>query len=108
QNGEPRIKISEGKATYPSSKQVYRFFDAQGKFKGDKLALIDEPAPEGGKPLLVPLMKKGKLIHDLPGLEDIRASCLENVNALPENYKTLEKIHANSVKISIPKAHVVS
>jgi nicotinate phosphoribosyltransferase len=100
QNGEPRIKISEGKVTYPSSKQVYRFFDDRGKFKGDKLALADEPVPEGGKPLLIPLMKKGELTRDLPELDDIRDSCLENVDALPERYKGTEKIEPEPMEIS--------
>ena len=41
--GTPRRKKSEGKATWPGRKQVYRTFDAEGRMSGDVLGLADEP-----------------------------------------------------------------
>lgn len=99
-NGEPKIKISEGKVTYPSSKQVYRFFDNNGKFKKDILALDKEKPPEGGEPLLIPIMKKGELVYDLPKIEKIREFSLENVQKLPEEFKRLEKREFDELVIS--------
>lgn len=98
--GKPKIKISEGKVTYPSSKQVYRFYDENGKFKKDLLALDNEEAPEGGEPLLIPIMKKGELVYDLPPLEESREFCLENVKKLPEGYKKLEIREFKELEIS--------
>ena len=66
----------------------------------DKLALAYESAPEGGKSLLVPLMKGGELVRELPELEEIRSSCVENVSALPADYRSLEKKDLNPVEIS--------
>jgi len=99
-NGEPKIKISEGKLTYPSSKQVYRFFDGNGKFKKDILALDKEKPPESGEPLLIPIMKKGELVYDLPKIEKIREFSLENVQKLPEEFKRLEKREFDELVIS--------
>jgi nicotinate phosphoribosyltransferase len=99
-NGEPKIKISEGKLTYPSSKQVYRFFDGNGKFKKDILALDKEKPPKSGEPLLIPIMKKGELVYDLPKIEKIREFSLENVQKLPEEFKRLEKREFDELVIS--------
>jgi nicotinate phosphoribosyltransferase len=99
-NGEPKIKISEGKVTYPSSKQVYRFFDNNGKFKKDILALEKEKPPERGEPLLIPIMKKGELVYELAKIEKIREFSLENVKKLPDEFKSLEKRKFNELTIS--------
>ena len=99
-NGEPKIKISEGKKTYPGSKQIYRTFDKDGKFKEDLLLLKDEEPPENYYPLLIPIMKKGKLIYNLPTLDDIREYCHNNIKKLPEQYKKLKQIKIKEVNIS--------
>jgi nicotinate phosphoribosyltransferase len=99
-NDEPKIKISEGKVTYPSSKQVYRVFESDGKFKKDILALDKEEPPENGEPLLIPIMKKGELVYDLPKIEKIRDFSSENVQKLPEDFKRLEKREFEELIIS--------
>jgi nicotinate phosphoribosyltransferase len=99
-NGEPKIKISEGKKTYPGSKQIYRTFDKDGKFKEDFLLLKDEEPPENYYPLLIPIMKNGKLIYNLPTLDDIREYCQNNIKKLPEKYKKLKQIKIKEVNIS--------
>ncbi|MBD3254726.1 MAG: nicotinate phosphoribosyltransferase [Candidatus Lokiarchaeota archaeon] len=99
-NSKPKIKISEGKETYPSSKQVYRFYDNKGKLSEDLLALKSEEKPKYGDPLLIPMMEKGKLLYDLPKLNQIREFCLENLEKLPDNFKNLQKIKEKKLKIS--------
>jgi nicotinate phosphoribosyltransferase len=99
-NGEPKIKISEGKKTYPGSKQVYRIYDKKGIFKEDIMKLEEEIPPKNAKPLLIPIMKDGKLIYKLPELEKIREHYRENINQLPEKYKKLKEIKVKKVTIS--------
>jgi nicotinate phosphoribosyltransferase len=63
-----KIKLSEGKATYPGAKQVWRLTDAEGKYAQDIVAFGDEAAPENDaeslrgswQPLLVQVMKDGR------------------------------------------------
>ncbi|OAI44001.1 hypothetical protein AYO38_10150, partial [bacterium SCGC AG-212-C10] len=63
----PVAKHSEGKATLPGRKQVYRQV-RDGAMDGDVLALRDEPAPEGARPLLRQVIRGGERII---GAEDI-------------------------------------
>ena len=90
-NKIPRIKISEGKLTFPGIKQVYRSYKEGSEFEADLLSLDDEPTPPNAEPLLVPVMKKGKLITTLPKIHEIRDFYLENMKVLPEIYKILEQ-----------------
>lgn len=90
-NKIPRIKISEGKLTFPGIKQVYRSYKENSEFEADLLSLDDEPTPPNAEPLLVPVMKKGKLITTLPKIHEIRDFYLENMKILPETYKILEQ-----------------
>ncbi len=99
-NGEPKIKISEGKKTFPGSKQVYRIFDKNGKFKEDFLLLEDEKPPENASPLLIPIMKNGQLIYELPTLDEIKEYCQEYIKKLPKKYKKLQQIKVQEVNIS--------
>jgi len=45
-NGQPKIKISEGKITYPGKKQVYRIYNNKGKFKKDILEATEGTCQE--------------------------------------------------------------
>ena len=56
--GEPRRKRSEGKATLPGAKQVWRHLGAGGEMLGDTVELAHLPAP--GVPLLEPAMRGGR------------------------------------------------
>ena len=58
--GTPRRKHSEGKATWPGRKQVYRHFAPDGTFDHDVVAL--EGDAQRGMPLLVPVMSAGRRI----------------------------------------------
>ena len=83
----PIMKLSEGKATLPGRKQVYRFKDAKGNYAKDVIALADEKVD--AQPLLIKVMEKGKITTDLPSLEEIRAAAAENLSKLPAKYKKL-------------------
>ena len=86
--GRARRKRSEGKATWPGRKQVYRGYHADGTIAGDVVALIDERV--NGEPLLRPAMRKGKRVAGLPSLAQARlhaASCLAR---LPDPLRRLE------------------
>ncbi len=53
--GKPKRKLSEGKATWPGRKQVWRAYDADGRMRGDILSLETDTQP--GEPLIVPVMR---------------------------------------------------
>ncbi len=89
--GRPRRKRSEGKATWPGRKQVYRRYDANGAIAGDVVALIDEPVD--GEALLRPAMRNGKPVDDFPGLAQARANAAASLLRLPEPLRHLEWDH---------------
>jgi len=97
-NFSPIMKLSEGKATLPGRKQVYRFKDKNGSFAKDEITLADEKVK--GEPLLVKVMEKGEIIYDLPALDEIRATAAENLSKLPEKYKKLTGAPTYPVKLS--------
>ncbi|RPH58997.1 MAG: nicotinate phosphoribosyltransferase [Burkholderiales bacterium] len=69
--GRARRKRSEGKATWPGRKQVYRQYDAAGCGEGDTLTLVDDAA--SGVPLLVPVVRGGRpagIAMDLPAARE--------------------------------------
>ncbi len=85
----PTMKLSQGKITLPARKQVYRVKDRNGIFAKDIIALHDEKVE--GTPLLIKVMEKGKIVHKLPSLEQIRNNGLQNLSKLPEKCKQLRK-----------------
>jgi len=96
----PRIKISENKITYPGIKQVYRSYNKNGKMEGDLLSLEEEPTPPNSEPLLMPIIKKGKILATLPKIDEIRDFYLDNIKKMPEIYKKLEQKEFFKLKIS--------
>jgi nicotinate phosphoribosyltransferase len=81
----PIMKLSKDKNTLPGRKQVYRFFNGNGNFSKDIIALSDEAAD--GEALLVKVMENGNLTYDLPSLEQIRNAASDNLSKLPEEYR---------------------
>jgi nicotinate phosphoribosyltransferase len=94
----PIMKLSEGKATLPGRKQVFRFLDKEGNFVKDVIALESEEVY--GEPLLVKVMERGKIVYELPPLEEIRRRALENLAKLPEKYKRLKRAAKYPVRLS--------
>jgi nicotinate phosphoribosyltransferase len=86
-DGQGKFKLSPSKKTYPMAKQVDRLRDATGIFRGDVVMRADETAQ--GEALLVPIVRAGRLINDLPSLETIRRRCADQLAALPTRLKDL-------------------
>jgi nicotinate phosphoribosyltransferase len=99
--GTPRRKKSEGKATWPGRKQVYRRFDADGRMAGDLIALEDERDPDGGEALLRPVLRGGRRVAGaLPDIAESRETAARNLAALPEPLRRLEPGFGYAVDIS--------
>jgi nicotinate phosphoribosyltransferase len=86
--GTARRKRSEGKATWPGRKQVWRRRAADGSLAGDLVAL--EGAAREGEPLLRPVMRGGRRIGPSPSLAESRAYAAAQLAALPEPLRRLE------------------
>ena len=86
--GRPRRKRSEGKATLPGCKQVYRKFDGRGKMAGDVLTLNKDAAD--GKPLLEACMLQGIRLGPAPSLADIRERTARALSRLPDALRSLQ------------------
>jgi nicotinate phosphoribosyltransferase len=97
--GKPRRKTSEGKATLPGRKQVYRSYAAQGRMVRDYLALEDENV-EDGEALLMPVMGNGKRLEAPPSLAELRENIRDRYRTLPEALRSLAAAHAFPVEIS--------
>lgn len=87
-DGQGRYKLSPSKRTYPMAKQVFRRRGADGLFAGDHVTRADEAAE--GEPLLVPVLRGGRLVGPLPTLDEIRARCRDQLAALPTRLRALD------------------
>ena len=96
--GRPRRKRSEGKATWPGRKQLWRQYDAAGRLCGDTLALATEE--HAGEALLLPVMRNGRRLAAAEPLADIRARLRQELERLPQNLLRLEPQPAYPVAIS--------
>ena len=118
-----RIKLSEEKATYPGSKQVWRLTDSQGKYVQDIIAMDDEGAPDNQqkeygewRPLLELVMKEGRAVEEFEGqnsggartqreirlarLNRARARAAEELKRLPDGLLALESESRYRVEFS--------
>jgi nicotinate phosphoribosyltransferase len=96
--GRARRKRSEGKATWPGRKQVFRGFDKNREMSGDVLTL--ESDVREGAALIVPVMRGGKRINPAEPLADARKRAASNLRALPEYLRRLESQPAYSVTVA--------
>ncbi len=86
--GIARRKLSEGKATWPGRKQVYRHYDEAGQMRGDLLTTVDDI--QEGTPLLQPVMRSGRRLDPPVELNESRAHCAAQLNALPPALRRLD------------------
>jgi nicotinate phosphoribosyltransferase len=86
--GRARRKRSEGKATWPGRKQVYRRQDADGRMAGDVVTLETDPRP--GAPLLIPVLQGGRRLAPPPALADVRRHAALSLARLPEPLRRLD------------------
>ena len=121
----PKIKISESleKITNPHFKKLYRFFDENGMAVADYACVHDEELDTKNpititifdplatwkkctlenvyaKEMLKPIFEKGKLVYELPKIQDIRAHCLQQVDTLWDEVKRFENPHNYYVDLS--------
>jgi len=96
--GLARRKRSEGKASWPGRKQVYRTCGPDGSFAGDFLTL--EPDPGEGDPLILPVMREGKRLAPPEDLATIRERLAGQLERLPEGVKRLRDPAPYPVRIS--------
>ena len=87
---QPVLKLSQGKATYPGVKQVWRVSDC-GRATHDVLARGAEPPPREGRALLSLVMRRGRRRRAALIMDEIRESALRAVEALPESVLRLDR-----------------
>ncbi|HUC05411.1 MAG TPA: nicotinate phosphoribosyltransferase [Acidimicrobiales bacterium] len=93
--GRPVRKLSEGKASLPGAKQVWRT-----PAGGDVLGLRHEPAPSGAEPLLVEVMRGGRCTGEPDSLERARRRLRRDLDALPPPARHLTRPVAPAVRLS--------
>jgi len=82
----PKLKVAGEKSTWPGIKEIYRL----GSFESDLIALAREPAPEGGRRLLRPVVRGGAIIPgSMPPLGEVWEYAQRNLKALPERWRAL-------------------
>jgi nicotinate phosphoribosyltransferase len=86
--GKPRRKLSEGKATWPGRKQVWRAYDIDGCIRGDILSVETDKHP--GETLIEPVMRGGKRLGPAPTLAQIRERAKRDLARLPHPLAKLE------------------
>jgi nicotinate phosphoribosyltransferase len=86
--GQPRRKRSEGKATWPGRKQVYRIHALNGSLDHDILTM--EGDEQHGAPLIRPFMIDGKRLAAPEPLEESRRRAAAELARLPERLKQLD------------------
>lgn len=87
--GEPKMKSSPGKVSWPGAKQVFRQFEADGLIARDIIAGVEEKVD--GTPLLETVLAEGELLPGYPQpLYDQVTRSHEMIAALPNQYRDLE------------------
>ena len=95
--GRLRRKRSEGKATWPGRKQVFRRYEG-GRMVEDLLTIEDDP--QEGEPLLRPVMRGGRRIGPPVPLADSRAHAAAQLAALPPALQSLDPAPAYPVRVA--------
>lgn len=98
--GKARRKRSEGKATWPGRKQVYRSYDSDGRIDHDVLTLMDDR--QEGLALLQPVMRTGKRLAPDPPLATMREHAAEQLSRLPVHLRQLKNTPSVTVLVSPP------
>ena len=120
----PKIKISENtaKITNPHYKKIYRLYDNEsGKAIADQLCVYDEVIDDSkeltifdseatwktktiqnftAQPLQKTIFKEGKLVYNLPSIDEVQSYCAEQINTLWDEVKRFENPHKYYVDLS--------
>jgi nicotinate phosphoribosyltransferase len=98
--GRPCRKRSEGKATWPGRKQVYRQYRRDGRCDYDLVTTVQ--APGSGDSLLHPVMREGRRLAPSQELTELRQRAATQLALLPDSLRRLECDHPYDVRISQP------
>jgi|CXWL01.1.fsa_nt_gi nicotinate phosphoribosyltransferase len=96
--GRPCRKRSEGKATWPGRKQVYRQYNQDGRFDHDVVTTLDDQQP--GEPLLQPVMAEGRRLAPARTLTESRQRAATQLALLPDSLRSLEADRPYDIQIS--------
>jgi nicotinate phosphoribosyltransferase len=122
----PAIKLSESpsKMPNPGHKRVWRVYDERSKATVDLLSLEDEAHDQMAQitlrhptdhtkyrtlnqteiteiePLLVDVLREGKLVYDLPSIEDIRQRRLADIDRLDTGVRRIINPHIYHVSLT--------
>jgi len=88
--GRPVLKLSPGKMSLPSSKQIFRYTASTGKLDRDIIGLRDDKL-KGAVPLLKKVMDKGEIVSQFPSLPQIQERFLDEFSKLENKYKTIKE-----------------
>jgi nicotinate phosphoribosyltransferase len=93
----PTMKLSEGKTTYPSRKQIFRVFGKDGKMEKDYLGLANEAIP--GKKILRRAMERGRRVYREKTLEEKKKIYNYKISLLPAYLKNISSQESYPVLI---------
>lgn len=96
--GRPCRKRSEGKATWPGRKQVYRIYTKNGRLHHDIVTTLNDQ--QEGEPLLSSVMKEGRRLAPSPALDDIRKQVTTALSRIPDWMRGLDHSSPYDVRIS--------
>ena len=96
--GRPRRKRSEGKATWPGRKQVFRRYRTDRVMAEDLLTVEGEASQ--GTPLIEPVMRDGRAIAPRPNLAWLRERAADQLARLPAPLRRLETAPSYPVTVS--------
>jgi nicotinate phosphoribosyltransferase len=97
-SGQPRRKRSEGKATWPGRKQVFRHYGDSGRMESDAITVWGDIQP--GEPLLEPVVRNGKRLRPAEALSKIRERSAQQRERLPEYLCSLGTQPHYSIRIA--------
>lgn len=96
--GRPCRKRSEGKATWPGRKQVYRLSECDGRLGGDIITVEGDTQP--GLPLLRQVMQSGRRLAPSPSIQEIRDHAGLALAGLPDTLRRLDQAALYEVRIA--------
>ena len=118
-NGNPTIKISENeeKITLPDAKKVFRYYNKDGSFHSDGIALADEETPDviyhpyishrsanvshlKSEVLQQKVVENGRVIIKIPSLTDSAEYATSRLKKLNSEHKRFDNPHVYKVGLS--------
>ena len=98
--GRPCRKRSEGKATWPGRKQVYRQYTQDRRCDYDLVTTVQDTG--AGEPLLHPVMTEGRRLVPAQKLSEVRERAATQLARLPDSLRRLECGRPYDVRIAQP------